>query len=1642
MFFRTCRLAILLSLDSWLADFTLTQARAAEAVSYLNSTSDADSVVTFNEVLYQPANGDPAHEWIELHNQYAVMQDLSDWTIEGGVDFRFPVGTTIAGGGYLVVAADPAGFTARTGLPASGPFVRRLSDSGDRLILRNLNRRLMDEAEYGDSAPWPDAADGSGATLAKRVPASPSSPPENWRASAQVGGTPGAVNFPESEVARHGLAFSETSPADEPGFFCEVVNRGPDVMALENMRIRSSGGGEFRFGDGTLEAGRYRVLSTNELGFHVQPTERLFLLASDGRQVIDAVRLTRNARARRGGGWDGPFLRPARATPGSSNLFELHDEIVINEILYHPPPIYSRPGVPAESMVREVVGWDAVWRYHATAAYPGAGWHHTEYDDSGWGRGAGLLGNRTGVIPQPLRTTLALGQITYYFRIPFVVDSTNGLCGAQLRAIVDDGAVVYLNGEEVSRIRMPSGVVRQDTLGLNNGDPSVDGPIDLDLTALRLGTNWLAMEVHQWNRDSSDIVAGAELSLCIAQTAAVPATPFSESQEQWIELFNRSPGPVDLSGWRLTDDIRFEFPAGTTMDAGGFLVVAGDAGSVRARYPGVPIVGDWNGRMGGRGGLIRLIDAVGNPADEVRYFDDAPWTPAADGGGGSLELRDPWADNAVPDVWAASDESGRSAWKTYTYRARAVTPVKAPAQNGFHEFRMGLLADGEVLVDDLTVVEEPDGGRRQLIQNGNFNDALAWRLLGNHSHSRVIEDPGRPGNRLLHLMATDARGYMNNQLETTLKVGGVVAPIVAGRIYEVSFRAKWLSGSPLLHTELYYNKVARTTVIDLPDLQGTPGRTNTAWVANLGPTYTELSHSPLVPKPGQSITLRVRAEDPDQVATVMLRSSVNGGAWQTRPMSAVASDPAMFSAVLPPGAADAVVQFYVSGTDDLGAVSEMPAGGPTSRALFRVDSRVPRAPRKGFHFILTAADGRRMDAATNMMSDDRFGATVVWNDREVFYDCGVHLHGSMFSRANLDATSYNMKFPADRKFRGVHRTVQLNRGIIEEIIAKHAQNQAGIAGMYEDIVDLFSHRRGNAGAARLSLAHYNDIYLRSQFEDGADGMLYNMEGIRVLGSTHNGSVEGIKLGQPVGWVGDYDVMNLGDDPEQYRFSTTLRNNRARNDHAPYIAMAKAFSLSGAALEQAVPRVIDVDQWMRYYALLTLFEIGDTYTLGNPHNIGFYARPSDGRILALPYDWDFFFANGDTSALWGNQNLAKIIARPVFTRLLYGHLHDLINGTFTTNYLAPFIQNFGQVAGQNYSGYLARIRGRGQYVRGRLPAAVPFEITSNGGTDFSVTTPEVTLEGRGWVDVRHIRLAGAVGGAGEVPVTWLDASRWRVTLPLAASTNLLVLEAFNRRGEKVGADTIQISTSRVEDAQRRFLRLSEILYHPADTTAEERDAGFEEDDFEFVEIGNLGPKAVALSGVQIDGAIGFTFQGVEAGSLEAGEWVVVVKRREAFVRRYGTGPAIAGEYFGNLNNAGERIRLLDAWGWVIDEVAYDDAPPWPVEADGAGYSLERVFPDGANGYPGGWRIGALGGSPGREIELRERPILVALRRNGDWLQVRFVGKGGRTYRVQGTAALDRHSWLDRGEPIRPVTTGEVEWLERFEGGERYYRVVVE
>ncbi|HUE96033.1 MAG TPA: CotH kinase family protein, partial [Longimicrobiaceae bacterium] len=93
---------------------------------------------------------------------------------------------------------------------------------------------------------------------------------------------------------------------------------------------------------------------------------------------------------------------------------------------------------------------DAEWRYLQSGFAP-AGWTVPEYDDSAWPAGRALLYVESAALPGPKNTLLSLGPITYYFRARFDYGGSLVSPSLDLTTVLDDGAVIYLNGQELHR---------------------------------------------------------------------------------------------------------------------------------------------------------------------------------------------------------------------------------------------------------------------------------------------------------------------------------------------------------------------------------------------------------------------------------------------------------------------------------------------------------------------------------------------------------------------------------------------------------------------------------------------------------------------------------------------------------------------------------------------------------------------------------------------------------------------------------------------------------------------------------------------------------------------------------------------------------------------------------------------------------------------------------------------------------------------------------------------------------------------------------------------------------------------------------------------------------------------------------------
>jgi len=227
-----------------------------------------------------------------------------------------------------------------------------------------------------------------------------------------------------------------------------------------------------------------------------------------------------------------------------------------------------------------------------------------------------------------------------------------------------------------------------------------------------------------------------------------------------------------------------------------------------------------------------------------------------------------------------------------------------------------------------------------------------------------------------------------------------------------------------------------------------------------------------------------------------------------------------------------------------------------------------------------------------------------------------------------------------------------------------------------------------------------------------------------------------------------------------------------------------------------------------------------------------------------------------------------------------------------------------------------------------------------------------------------------------------------------------------------------------------LAVSEIHYHPAAPTLAERAAGFgSSEDFEFIELLNAGATTCDLRGVRFTMGVAFSFAGSKWDRLASGGVVLIVKNRAAFEARYGLGLPVAGEYSGKLDNAGERLVVVDGSGAVMVDFAYGTTGSWPVSADGGGFSLEAVEPGLLSGVGSRWRASSVaGGTPGDPNFLMPfRLENVAVK--GSALSLRFRPRIGEGYTVFVRESLTTGEWrvLQRGptqtrsDPIE-VTVG--------------------
>ncbi len=417
----------------------------------------------------------------------------------------------------------------------------------------------------------------------------------------------GANERPEERIVINEVMYH---PARPDAGYVELFNTsGSNAFDLSGWRLD---GVDFDFPNGTvLEPGAYALVVENVGGFIEAYGPSSAIIGVFGGQLDN-------------GGETLTLLRPG-AVVGAP--MEIVDQVTYDDA--SPWPAAADGFGPSLQLIdasrdnNRVANWAAsaaaltnppqsvfpitrVWRYSTNDAFNDTAWTAPSFDDASWQSGGGLLYFEDVALPAPKTTPIARGRNTYYFRTRF--NFTGPVAGAalQISALIDDGAVFHLNGQEVYRLRVPAGPVNYSTFAAPGiGDAAYEGPYLIPAPNLVQGENVLAVEVHQQNATSSDVVFGITLDVVYSSVApftpgaansvrtSLPAFPtvwlneilpdnrlvgtnsltdrFGD-RDAWVELFNGGTNAVNLGGWFLADNFtnlaQWTIPANTILNPG------------------------------------------------------------------------------------------------------------------------------------------------------------------------------------------------------------------------------------------------------------------------------------------------------------------------------------------------------------------------------------------------------------------------------------------------------------------------------------------------------------------------------------------------------------------------------------------------------------------------------------------------------------------------------------------------------------------------------------------------------------------------------------------------------------------------------------------------------------------------------------------------------------------------------------------------------------------------------------------------------------------------------------------------------------------------------------------------------------------
>ncbi len=601
------------------------------------------------------------------------------------------------------------------------------------------------------------------------------------------------------------------------------------------------------------------------------------------------------------------------------------------------------------------------------------------------------------------------------------------------------------------------------------------------------------------------------------------------------------------------------------------------------------------------------------------------------------------------------------------------------------------------------------------------------------------------------------------------------------------------------------------------DVGGTPGRANSVVVGDIAPLIADVQHTPVIPGPLDPVTVTATVIDESSArSTVDLRYRIDRSEYADRssyptfdasdyvvvPMfddgahgDGVAGD-RVYGAEIPPQFDGAVVEFYVEAVGSSGLVRTWPAPSimddqfaQITNALYRVDAafnpytywQIGSQPL--YYMVMTEMERGRLayigSHSSEAFSHAQMNGTFISIDGAdilVRYNVGIRNRGN--GSRTPPPNNYHVNFPTDRRWKGVSAININSKYTYNQLLGQAIFQMANLPALDAKRVqvrvngeDLAPLDPGRMYGSYVHLEVYDSDWADNHYPDDSQGNIYSC----------------ISRGRYC------DLRYRGSEPNDYGFDDAYvkNTNASINDFSDLIGLTYALDRSpDETYVQEVEQVVDVDQWMRWFALEALLSNRET-NLSNGYGDDYcmYRGVDDPRFILLPYDLDTILNAPDPrTSIWlaGRLDSLPVVRRflthPAFVGRYYAQLKDLCETLFTAEQFNPLVEQVlgGWIPQQNIEAIESFAAARREYVLSQIP--VEFSAGSDLPvlSDYPMTSDPYARDAdvRGTADATRTQSVLVNGLLAQWSPQQGEWALGRTMFDLLPGVNRMIVEAFD------------------------------------------------------------------------------------------------------------------------------------------------------------------------------------------------------------------------------------------------------------------------